>query len=123
MQSSNLLSELLWKDLKEGTSVAHFSSNKKSQQIYLKKIKASKPSAHAVTIFLFHDLASYHGRFMGMVNFFKTQHPEINFVMMDFLGHGLSSGTRVHINEFSDLANDAASVIASLEKKENNRLF
>ena len=119
MQSSHFLEELLWKDLREGTSVAHFSSNKKSQQIYLKKINASKPSARPVTIFLFHDLASYHGRFMGLVNFFKTQHPEINFVMMDFLGHGLSSGTRGHINDFSDLANDAASVIMSLPKKEN----
>lgn len=119
MQSSRLLADLLWKDLREGTSVAHFSSNKKSQQIYLKKVHATKPSENPVTIFLFHDLASYHGRFMGMINFFKIQHPEINFIMMDFLGHGLSSGTRGHINDFSDLANDAASVIMSLEKKEN----
>ena len=30
MQSSHFLEELLWKDLREGTSVAHFSSNKKA---------------------------------------------------------------------------------------------
>src|SRR5690606_14747802 len=73
------------------------------------------------TIFLFHDVASYHGRFANMIKWFQGQHPEINFVMMDFLGHGLSSGTRGHIASFNDLVSDVAYVFANEEKKPQER--
>lgn len=121
MQSSNMSGKLVWKDLKEGVSVTHFPSRREHQQIYIKRVLASKKTTHPVTVFLFHDLSSYHGRFMGLVNFFKVQHPEVNFILMDFLGHGLSSGTRGHIVDFYDLANDMAYVFSSLDKKENEK--
>ena len=119
MQYNKISGSLIWKELKTGVSVTHFPSRREHQQIYIKRIHATKKTQKPVTIFLFHDLSSYHGRFMKLVNFFKVQCPEINFILMDFLGHGLSSGTRGHIADFYDLANDMAYVFSSLEKEEN----
>jgi alpha-beta hydrolase superfamily lysophospholipase len=116
MQSSEQ-SKNIWKELGGGITVTHFTSKLPAQQIYLKKVSATKESKNPITIFLFHDLASYHGRFMNFVNWFRIQHPEINFVMMDFLGHGLSTGTRAHIENFGDLVQDVAKVFHMLEKK------
>lgn len=113
---SNIDKNLKWKELSGGTSVTHFSSFLPNQQIYLKKIMAHKKTKNPVTVFLFHDLASYHGRFYSLINWFKAHHPEVNFVMMDFLGHGLSSGTRGHIEQFNHLVNDVAHVFRIIEK-------
>lgn len=116
MQSNKNDEILKWKELSGGTSVTHFSSFLPNQQIYLKKIKAHKKTENPITIFLFHDLASYHGRFYNLINWFKVHHPEVSFVMMDFLGHGLSSGTRGHIEDFNHLVNDVAHVFRIMEK-------
>jgi alpha-beta hydrolase superfamily lysophospholipase len=116
MQSKNIETLIHWKDISEDISVAHFSSSTKNQQIYLKKFKAKISKSSPVTIFLFHDLTSYHGRFLNLVYWFKKNHPDISFVMMDFLGHGLSSGTRGHISHFSELVEDVASVFKMLDK-------
>lgn len=110
-------SELNWKKVSDGTSAAYFSSRAHSQKIYLKKIEARKKEANPITIFLFHDLTSYHGRFLNLTSWFQVQHPEVSFIMMDFLGHGLSSGTRGHVSRFSDLVDDAADVFDLIEKK------
>lgn len=106
-----------WKKVGEGIHVTHFSSKLHSQQIYLKKIDAKKTSSKGITIFLFHDLTSYHGRFLNMIGWFQAQHPEISFVMIDFFGHGLSSGTRGHIAKFSDLVDDVAHVFTMMKKE------
>ncbi|MBY0412628.1 MAG: lysophospholipase, partial [Bdellovibrionales bacterium] len=107
-----------WKKLSEHVYVTQFSSSCKSQQIYLKKFIATKPSKNPVTVFLFHDLASHHGRFSNLTNWFKAQLPHVNFVMMDFLGHGLSSGTRGHIENFNDLVSDVAQVFRAMKKSD-----
>ena len=118
----NKKDELLkWKKLSGGAFVTHFSSFLPSQQIYLKKINAHKTSKNPITIFLVHDLASYHGRFYPLINWFNDHYPEISFVMMDFLGHGLSSGTRSHIEDFNHLVNDVAYVFRSMEKESGEK--
>lgn len=121
MQFSNENEKINWKSLGHGVFVTHFSSKIKNQQIYLKKIEATKKSKNPTTIFLFHDLAAYHGRFLNLINWFRTHHPEIRFIMMDFLGHGLSSGTRGHIENFNDLVSDVADVFHMIDKNPEER--
>jgi alpha-beta hydrolase superfamily lysophospholipase len=117
MQSNIEKEKIRWKELSKGISVAQFSSKLTHQQIYVKKISATKKSKKPITIFLFHDLASYHGRFMSFVNWFKSHNHEITFIMMDFLGHGLSTGTRGHIESFDELVQDVAKLFGMVEKK------
>ena len=121
MLSSTPSYVMKWKNLSDDVSVTSFASRSNAQPIYIKKIKAIKASKSPITIFLFHDLASYHGRFLNFVNWFRAQHPQVNFVMMDFLGHGLSSGTRAHIEHFNDLANDVAYIFNTFEKQPSER--
>lgn len=109
--------QIVWKKVSECVQITHFPSMAPAQQIYLKKIQAKKISKNPITIFLFHDLTGYHGRFLKMTKWFQSHHPEISFVMMDFLGHGLSSGTRGHVARFSDLVDDMASVLTMLDKQ------
>lgn len=110
---------LNWKDIKPGTQVAHFSSVVKKQQIYVKKHKWKENSS--MTIFLFHDLASYHGRYSKLTEWFKVNHPEINLVMMDYVGHGLSSGTRGHFNSITDTVFDMLTLFESMEKEASEK--
>lgn len=105
-----------WKELSDGVFVTQFSSRLTSQQIYIKKIAAEKSVKNPITVFLFHDLAAYHGRYKKLMKWFKQHHPEITFIMMDFLGHGLSTGTRGHIDDFDELVQDVAKLFRSLEK-------
>lgn len=108
-----------WKKLSDKIHVTQFSSMCNKQQIYLRKIFAAKTSKNPLTIFLFHDLASYHGRFENFISWMRVQFPEADFVLMDFLGHGLSSGTRGHIENFNDLVSDVAQVFNLIPKNEN----
>lgn len=97
--------ELEWRNVGENIDVTHFSSAVSGQQIYVKKIQSAAPGP--ITLFLLHDLCSYHGRFKKFYQWFQHKHPDITIVMMDFGGHGLSTGTRGHLNQFSDVVTDA----------------
>lgn len=118
---SNNQKTLAWKELKPGVAVAHFPSVIKNQQIYVKKVQALHPVKNSVTLFLFHDLAAYHGRFAQLVEWFQLQNPEVSFIMMDFMGHGLSTGTRGHITSIHDLVNDVMYLMESVSKDEGER--
>jgi len=110
---------LIWKEIKPGTQVAQFSSVVKKQQIYLKKHQWVEKSE--ITLFLFHDISSYHGRFSKLVEWFRVNHPHINLVLMDYVGHGLSSGTRGHFNTISDAVLDMLTLFESMEKQNNEK--
>lgn len=116
MQSNLDNEKIKWNELSSGVSVAQFSSKLTHQQIYVKKISAEKKSKKPITVFLFHDLASYHGRFLHFIKWFKSHFPEVSFIMMDFLGHGLSSGTRGHIENFDELVQDVAKLFRMILK-------
>ena len=125
MQSRRDAPHLEWKNLSEEVRVTHFSSERhgmyRPEQIYLKHIQARRPGTNPVTFFLFHDLSAYHGRFLNFINWFRAQHPNVSFVLMDFLGHGLSSGTRGHIEKFGDIAADVVTALELIEKKPDEK--
>ncbi len=109
--------ELEWKEIRSNVQVTHFDSCIKNQKIYVKR-QLGKGST---TIFLFHDIGSYHGRFNHLLNWFQGEHPEFNFVMMDFAGHGLSSGTRGHVSHMNDLIADVSALLESIDKKSSEK--
>lgn len=111
--------ELSWTKLNAHTSVTHFPSVVFNQQIYVKKIESRNKSK--ITLFLFHDLGSYHGRFMNLINWFQDKHPDVSFVMMDFIGHGLSSGTRGHLEAFDDAVADMRTLFNSMAKENSDK--
>lgn len=117
-----------WKKLREGVSVGHFSSTNPAtgfgpSQLYVKHFEASEKKADPITVFLLHDLCQYHGRFMHFIEWMKEHYPSVSFVALDFVGHGLSSGTRGHFDKFDYLVNDFHNLLNYTEKKKGERWF
>lgn len=115
--------EIVWKKIdgidEKQVSMTHFSSHCIGHQVYVKKIEpAVKKSKKSIRFFILHDLTSYHGRFIKFVNWIELQNLNTSFMLMDFIGHGLSSGTRSHILEFNDLVYDAKTFIEIAGEKQ-----
>ncbi len=115
------VNKLDWKNIKDDVWTSQFTSTSSGQKIYLKKILAKKKSKNPKTFFLFHDLTSYHGRFHHLTSWFQNNYPEVSFILMDFVGHGLSNGTRVHIQEMNWLTLDMLTVFESLTKNNDEQ--
>ena len=112
-----------WKSLGQGISVGQFSScgqmlGKSQGRIYVKKYEPLVEVAkNKITVFLIHDICQHSGRFNKIVNWMREKNPRMAFIAMDFLGHGLSSGTRGHFDELKLLVNDFHFMINQFEKK------
>jgi len=88
------------------TSGSFLSSNK-NEKIYFKKIypiKKDEVSKHLVVI---HDFCEFHGRYFELVNFLMNRfQSKLGITLIDLKGHGLSSGTRSHIDSFNEYSDD-----------------
>lgn len=118
--------EISWKYLRDGLRIGHFSSTNATPgfgpaQIYVKHFAAKEIVEKPITIFLLHDLCQYHGRFMHFIDWMRQRFPSISFVAMDFVGHGLSSGTRGHFEKFDYLVNDFHQLLKLMNKKNGER--
>lgn len=109
---------LVWRKLENNILVTQFTSaNADKSKVYVKRFDALKKDAHKnTTIFLLHDVGQYHGRFLSFINWTRNRYPGISFVAMDFVGHGLSSGTRGHIENFETLVKDLLFLVSNTEK-------
>lgn len=112
----------MWKELGDNISVANFSSSFEgeglsSSQVYVKRYGSLKKDPQKkITVFLLHDIGQYHGRFHHLINWTRHENPGVSFVAMDFVGHGLSSGTRGHFEKFDHLVNDFLYLLTKMEK-------
>lgn len=111
-----------WKKIGESALISHFSSSLDGGKIYVKKILPKLNEAKQMTFFLFHDLTSYHGRFENLMTQLSASFPGAEFVLMDFVGHGLSSGTRGHIENIHHLSHDMSTLCELINKEESTEL-
>lgn len=109
---------LVWKKLENNILVTQFlSANADKSKVYVKRFDAlKKDPKRNITIFLLHDVGQYHGRFLSYINWTRNRYPGISFVAMDFIGHGLSSGTRGHIENFESVVKDLCFLVENTEK-------
>lgn len=118
--------EIQWKRLRENILIGHFASTNPAagfgpSQIYVKKFEALEKSEQGTTVFLLHDLCQYHGRFVQMIEWLRIHHPTLTFMALDFVGHGLSSGTRGQFEKFEFLVRDVHNLLDYIPKKQNER--
>lgn len=108
----------IWKKLENNIQVAQFhSASAEGSKVYVKKFEALviDPEKN-ITLFLLHDVGQYHGRYLSFIEWSREHYPYITFIAMDFVGHGLSSGTRGHIGNFECLVLDFLFLINRCEK-------
>jgi len=87
-----------------------FASASGPEKIYYKKIYPRKHGDDIIHLVILHDFCEFHGRYAELVNYFSKGHSgKVGLTLIDFKGHGLSSGTRSHVNDFSEYASDLKS--------------
>ncbi len=114
---------LTWKKVADRTFVSHFTSSCLSpgygqSQIYVKKFESRNDnSQNEKVIFILHDLCQHHGRFIQLIEWLQNSDPNISVCCLDFVGHGLSSGTRGHYEKLEGLADDVIALLTQYKKK------
>jgi len=122
----NDLKSINWKSLRDGIQIGHFASSNPAvgfgpAHIYVKKFAPKEQGHNGITLFLLHDLCQYHGRFVHFIEWVREHLPGVTCVAMDFVGHGLSSGTRGQFEKFEYLVQDFHNLLDYSEKKPNEK--
>ncbi|MCK6594791.1 MAG: lysophospholipase [Bacteriovoracaceae bacterium] len=87
--------------------------NQHSDTLYIKRVRFSKNPKS--TIYFFHDVLDHHDRYAkSMIEYFKQHGFQDELVFMDYPGHGLSSGTRGHLNSIDDLVENLILVLTKI---------
>ncbi len=123
--NENLLS---WVDLSSGVSAGHF-KNSKGNSLYLKRfvVNASvkkRDNKETIRILFLHDILDHHDRYFDVFNQkFNGTFNSLEFVFLDIEGHGLSNGTRGHVDNIDDLVTDVFEILSRLEKVDHLYFF
>lgn len=90
-----------------------FGSSTNLEKIYYKRNEPiTKVEGSSIHLFIVHDFCDYHGRYIDVCEYFINKFGEnITITLMDLKGHGLSTGTRSHVNAFSSYCYDFAKVV------------
>lgn len=113
--------KLEWIRLNDCEEIAHLSSCVDQQKIYLKRI--SKDTKIKKIFFLFHDLCFYSGSFKHFINWALNAIDGVMIYQMDFVGHGQSTGTRCHIEDFDFFAEDIFNFLQSVKLDKNQEAY
>ncbi|MBI2521937.1 MAG: alpha/beta fold hydrolase [Bdellovibrio sp.] len=105
------------------TQVTTLRSYNSKDSCHVKKITyRATPNlrSNALQIFLVHDIFEHHLRWYPLVeNLVQDWSDNYQLVLHDLKGHGLSTGTRMHIEDFSIYCKDLATLI-NLSKESRN---
>lgn len=94
-----------------------FSSALGNERIYYKSILPSK-GASGTELIVVHDLFHYHLFYEDFFLELQRLIPQISVTFMDLKGHGLSSGTRFGLENFSHFSTDLKKLIEVKDTKE-----
>jgi len=72
------------------------------------------------TFICLHDLHSHHESFNPMIEKLINIHNDYSFLSLDFLGHGLSNGTRGQMGEFDRIAGHLDKILEKEKKNDGN---
>lgn len=120
--------QIPWKEVASGVEVGHL-KNENGKSLYLKRFifaEKNKKSSSAKTLRLIflHDILEHHGRYVESFHKnFSGQFPHLEIVFLDYEGHGLSNGTRGHIENLDQLVDDLVLVLENLEEVQNFYFF
>lgn len=96
-----------WSDIGNQQAICQVSATWESHFVYLKNWTTNlKPEEIKYNLILLHDLGHYGERFSNFINWLKVKNKNIAIFTIDCIGHGLSTGTRGHIDEFETYVSD-----------------
>lgn len=96
-----------WSDIGNQQAICQVSATWDSHYIYLKNWTAHlNLNEIKYNLILLHDLGHYGERFASFINWLKIKNKNVAIYTIDCVGHGLSTGTRGHIDEFETYISD-----------------
>jgi alpha-beta hydrolase superfamily lysophospholipase len=97
----------------------NFRSSHGPEMIYYKSLRPIDPPQ--LQLLFLHDFYDYHDRYWEMGQRLKSLLPfQIDVTWMDFKGHGMSAGTRGHVDHFEDLTKDAHLLLNAIKKRDHH---
>ena len=86
----------------------YFKSSRGNERIYYKRsFPQTDLPDNIIHLFILHDAGDYHDRYKFLPEFLSCKMGErIVFTFIDLKGHGLSSGTRGHLDDFDEYCED-----------------
>lgn len=92
--------------------IGEFKSAGGLDNIYFKSNLARSPSKKHFHLIILHDWGEYHRRYLDIGHYLIGQlRDQVSLSWIDLLGHGLSGGTRAHIDVFDYYCKDILSFI------------
>lgn len=116
-ETSDRKDKFTWKNISPGIFTGNL-KNAQSKGIYLKRIfiGSNKPEKITKRIVFLHDLLEHHGRYEECILANKQLwNSSVEIIFLDFAGHGLSSGSRGHIESLDYLVDDLILVLQNLD--------
>jgi lysophospholipase len=115
--------KLNWSDVKSEFQISHLDSSQIGQTLYLKKWSNVTVERNKLVFVLFHDLCQYSDAFKNFINWSLENNNNIEIYSFDFIGHGQSSGTRGHFEDFEYLVEDSLIVLSQLNLTSEDNVF
>ena len=121
---------LLWHEISPGVEISHL-KKESGKSLYIKRLtiignhkKKENKSPNPIRFIFLHDVLEHHGRYLE--NFqknFSVADRDLEFIFLDFEGHGLSNGTRGHLEDLDHLVDDLVLLLNNLETSNEFYLF
>jgi len=106
---TQLLSEYLEKKLQRKEFNGYFPSSTQKEKIFFKRSVPAEAtsSEEMINLYIIHGATEYHQRQSNLPEFLIKKNSSLyNINWLDFKGHGLSSGSRGHVDSFSEYEDD-----------------
>lgn len=109
-----------WSEIGNQQAICQVTATWDSHFIYLKNWTANLKSEDIkYNLILLHDVGHYGERFSTFINWLKVKNKHIAIYTIDCIGHGLSTGTRGHVDEFETYISDLLKAFKNINL--NNR--
>jgi alpha-beta hydrolase superfamily lysophospholipase len=96
----------------------HLSSSDGNERLYYKRNSPERGNSRRHVIII-HDFSDYHGNYLAFGNhLLELLGSDCTITWFDLRGHGLSTGTRGHVEKFDDLCLDIVTLIETLNRLE-----
>lgn len=96
-----------WCEIGNNQSICQVAATWESHYIYLKNWTSNLKNDDADTVLiLLHDIGHYGESFSSFISWYTEKNKKTDIFTIDCIGHGLSTGTRGHVDDFETYIND-----------------
>jgi len=112
--------QIVWNQDQELEFNAQVSIDSAKKSFFLKKWSGGESES---LILAFHDIGGYHGSFRDFSKWMVSENKKIDVIVVDMLGHGLSSGIRGHLENMNDLIYNYINLLEKIDFSKYKKIY